>query len=211
MISASHCIQNKHEPEQKQPSNALFYIGKHNLISWNEEGYVSSGASKFIMHPDWDVNSERYDADIAIVLLMKTIQFTDDIKPICLPSNGVPTISTTGVVVGWGKSGKNSTTTPEPKVIELPIISESVCLRSHQFMTLITSNRTFCVGNKDGNGPCNGDSGGNFAVNEGGSWILKGIVSVSLLDPETNSCDLNNYVVFTDVDKHMDWITSNIK
>jgi len=38
-------------------------------------------------------------------------------------------------------------------------------------------------------------------------WFLRGLVSLSLQDPKTQSCDLANYVVFTDLSKLGDWIS----
>lgn len=156
MVTASHCIQGKGEQEPKKASDVQFYIGKHNLISWNEEGYVQSGASKMLIHPDWDINSDSYDADIAIVVLIKTVQYTNYIKSICLLNRASANFND-GVVAGWGKSEANAVITSEPKVIRLPVVSESICLRSHPAMNTITSNRTFCVGKQDGSGPCNGN------------------------------------------------------
>ena len=56
-----------------------------------------------------------------------------------------------------------------------------------------------------------GDSGGGFVVNESGIWFLKGIVSASLRDSVTNSCDLKNNIVLTDVAKYLDWIRISIE
>ena len=160
MITACHCVQNKGEQEPKKASDALFFIGKHNLNSWSEEGYVQSGASKIVVHPDWDVNSDRYDSDIAIVFLSKSVTFTKFIKPICLWSNPSTDIrdvaGMNGVVVGWGKTENNALSTSEPKLVEVPIVTEGECLRSNERFTAITSERTFCAGDRKGKGPCNG-------------------------------------------------------
>lgn len=70
----------------------------------------------------------------------------------------------------------------------------------------LTSDKTLCAGNKKGSGPCNGDSGGGLYLRQGSRWTLRGIVSNSLKDPYTNSCNLNEYVVYTDAAKYSDWI-----
>lgn len=160
MITASHCVQNKGEQEPKKARDALFYIGKHKLLEWSEEGYVQSGASKIVTHPDWDVNSDRYDSDIAIAFLSKKVAFTNFIRPICLWSNPSSDIRDVtgikGVVVGWGKT-ENNTIATEPQLVEVPIVNEGECLRSNERFTVITSERTFCAGDRKGTGPCNGN------------------------------------------------------
>jgi hypothetical protein len=45
-------------------------------------------------------------------------------------------------------------------------------------------------------------------VKENRKWTIRGIVSAALKSPE--GCDLENYVVFTDVAKNMDWINRNM-
>lgn len=60
-------------------------------------------------------------------------------------------------------------------------------------------------------GPCSGDSGGGFLVKSNNKWYLRGIISSSLVDPETLLCDTNNYAVFTDTAKYTSWITQHIE
>lgn len=55
-------------------------------------------------------------------------------------------------------------------------------------------------------GPCNGDSGSGFIMNQNGRWILRGVVSMSISDTYSRTCDLTNYVVFTDASKFLPWL-----
>jgi hypothetical protein len=43
-----------------------------------------------------------------------------------------------------------------------------------------------------------------------GKWFLRGVVSISTYDSVKQSCDLSNYVVFTDVSKFKKWLFSII-
>ena len=160
VVTAAHCIQSKGDEKSKKASDALFFIGKYNLDSWSEDGYVESGASKLIVHPDWDINSDRYDSDLAIVVLSKPVVYTNYIKPICLwssPSTDIRDIEgTEGIVVGWGKTEDDVLSTSEPKLVKVPIVDDGECLRSNERFSVITSKRTFCAGGRDGKGPCNG-------------------------------------------------------
>lgn len=100
--------------------------------------------------------------------------------------------------------------TPEPKKIDMPVVSEAECLRSHDIFRNITSNRTFCAGSRDGRGPCNGDEGDGMVFSKKNVWFLRGIVVGFLVDPITNACNLSEYFVLTDVAKFVDWIESYI-
>lgn len=63
-------------------------------------------------------------------------------------------------------------------------------------------------GDLNGAGPCTGDSGGGFVVKRGDVWVLRGVVSSALLDPDTRSCDTKRYSVFADVAKYSEWIVT---
>lgn len=66
-------------------------------------------------------------------------------------------------------------------------------------------------------GPCTGDSGAGLMILKNNRWILRGTVSGSLPmhgEQETDatsraaarSCSINQYVIYTDVAKFLDWI-----
>lgn len=66
--------------------------------------------------------------------------------------------------------------------------------------------------------PCSGDSGGGmFLRYKGGddkAWRLRGVVSVSLENEDDDSeyeCNIQQYVVFTDVAKFTSWIENIIR
>jgi hypothetical protein len=90
-----------------QTKNALLFIGKHNLIEWNEDGFEKKGAKNFKVHSDWNPNDIKYDADIALIEMDSAVKYSKFIRPICL-WNGAPEIAQivnqVGIVVGWGKS-----------------------------------------------------------------------------------------------------------
>lgn len=69
----------------------------------------------------------------------------------------------------------------------------------------------FFSGYRNGSGPCNGDSGSGFIMKRNDRWLLRGIVSMSISDTQKFTCDLKNYVVFTDASKFVSWLLSFIK
>lgn len=113
--------------------------------------------------------------------------------------------------LGWGKDETGVDYVQEPRQLQIPIVSQEECLRSDERFFRITSNRTFCAGDNSGSSPCTGDSGGGFILKRNGKWTLRGIVSVALLDSQKQSCDMNSYVVFSDVAKFKSWIDTILK
>lgn len=215
VVLAAHCIQEKNEKDTRAANRATLYFGKHNLESLDEEEYQESSAKEFILHPSWNVNTMKYDADLAIIVTRKTIQFTQWVRPICLwtAATSLELVhNRIGTIVGWGKADLQSTqlSTNEPLQVQVPIVSTTNCVFSHESFTYIISNRTFCAGDQLETGPCNGDSGGGFMIYENGVWMLRGVVSVSLLNPQTLTCDVKNHAVFTDVAQFMPWINNII-
>lgn len=207
IVTAAHCL--KVSDEVVATTMIVVYLGRNNIEDWSEEGTISPKIKNIALHPDYQRrDSESFEADIAVIVLKQTIEFTKYIRPACL-WNFDPDInhiiSKTGSVVGWGYDSKYEITS-YPNKLEIPIVSESECLRSDDAFIYTTSNRTFCAGKKDGKAPCNGDSGGPFTLKENGRWYLRGIVSISLLDLDTRKCNLRQYVVFTDVVHFIPWI-----
>jgi secreted trypsin-like serine protease len=111
-------------------------------------------------------------------------------------------------VAGWGRDENNRQITSKAKWVEVPVVSESDCYQSDLVYRYITSNRTFCAGTLNGEGPCTGDSGGGFVIKRGDQYVLRGVVSVSIADPN-KGCDEFKYLVFTDVSKYRQWIRSH--
>lgn len=117
-------------------------------------------------------------------------------------------VGQTGTVAGWGADEGGRTFTPIPKKVSANIVSDGECLRSSEAYSMLTSPRTFCAGNRDGSGPCMGDSGSGLMLNRNGRWYLRGVVSAG--QTKQQKCNLLEYVVFCDTAKHLSWITSNM-
>nr|XP_014288047.1 serine protease gd isoform X2 [Halyomorpha halys] len=113
-------------------------------------------------------------------------------------------------VVGWGLDRTKRKTKKKPEVFQLPIVDQAECLRSRKEFLYITSERTICAGLRNGTGPCSGDSGSGLLIlshkRNSSIWYLRGIISLSLLDQNKETCNLNEYIVFTDVARFTHWL-----
>lgn len=167
--------------------------------------------SSIIIHPDWDSEHPRFDADISLAALATDVTFNDRIQPICLPKPSQTEPSGNGIIIGWGRSKLDDFVNTKPDKLETQIVSNSVCFLRVPNLVYIASNRTFCSGlvNRS-KSLCAGDSGSGFvAVDQNFEhYEVKGIVSSSLLTPF--GCNTEVYSLFTDVTKFVDWIREKI-
>jgi secreted trypsin-like serine protease len=207
VISAAHCVT------AITVDQVLLYIGRYDIKSViNTDGYQERGAQQLICHPDYYKPDRSFsDADVALVLMSTPVSYTKYILPICLWPVSMANqnvVAKRGIVAGWGRDESGAGATSEPHVVELPVVSSTQCLQEDISYFYITSNRTLCAGEKNGKGPCNGDSGSGFVIKQGGKWMLRGVVSAGLPDPVKLTCDLTKYIVLSDVTKFNDWILS---
>lgn len=212
VVTAAHCF--KTSERQYAASEVVLFLGRYNILNWNEDGSKVAQAEQIVIHNDYMLNENSFDADLAVVILSENVQFTEYIRPVCLwegSTNVQELEGVMGTVFGWGQDGSGNIVSSIPKKINIPIVSEAECLRSSDTYRYITSNRTYCAGRRDGTGPCKGDSGGGMTFMRNKKWMLRGIVSAALADPIVNICNLGEYVVFTDAAKFVTWIKSYMR
>lgn len=107
VLSAAHCIHEK-QKQRKNEDKAYIVVGSFNLNT-HEDSQQKIYVERFSVHSDWDPNSYKYDADIAVITLKVQIRYTQYIRPICLPSNyeaQQDIAGRDGYVAGWGKKLK---------------------------------------------------------------------------------------------------------
>lgn len=61
-----------------------------------------------------------------------------------------------------------------------------------------------------GTSVCNGDSGGSMTFEKDGIYSIRGIVSFTKVRRNSNLCDPNEYVLFTDVAQYLTWIEEHV-
>ncbi|XP_043251936.1 serine protease gd-like isoform X1 [Colletes gigas] len=218
IITAAHCFQLGNT--SVHVGALSISLGRYELRKWNEEGSVNRHVAEYRLHPDYRprVNAQsrtNSDSDLAVLILRERVEYSATIKPICLWTASTDldvVVGRSGVVVGWGRDEFGNSYVQEPRMNVSPIVSQEVCLWSNAEFASITSNRTFCAGLRNGSGPCNGDSGSGFVMYDSitDRYYLRGVVSLSLLNRANMSCDLSQYVVYTDVAQYMDWIEAQL-
>ena len=136
--------------------------------------------------------------DLGIILVEKAIEFTEQVKPACLPKTDI-TYGSTCYASGWGsikqingsKTGKpilNVTNATDLMTAPLNIFDKSECFQetlkhnkkaTYEMFELLYDELIpggICASNRP-KSTCNGDSGGPFICKENGKAVVRGIVS----------------------------------
>jgi secreted trypsin-like serine protease len=200
IFTAAHCIQDKMVLQPRALDSFYAFIGKYDLQA-DESGATRGTFSSIRMHPDWDANTTRYDADIAVLVLNDQITFGTFVQPACLPTPTTNVFNIRGTIVGYGLTENSDIREDRPKFVKIPSVDLMECLWNSHTFHVAGSNRTFCAGER-GKRACKGDSGSGFYVKSGSStYTVTGIVSNGSPD-----CDDDQFAVFTSVPKFVDWI-----
>ncbi|KAM9801675.1 transmembrane protease serine 5 [Neosynchiropus ocellatus] len=202
ILTAAHCVHNTRVPDL---SSWTVYAGIVERTSTNMAQQNGHAVEKIIHHEDY--NSRDTDSDIALMKLRTPLDFSDTIRPICLPQyNYDPPSGTQCWISGWGHTvpleGKGPTKLSEAlKEAAVPIISTKKCNSSCMYDGMITP-RMLCAGYTDGKmDACQGDSGSPLVCQDDDVWRLIGVVSWG------NGCAQPNYPgVYTKVAEFLGWI-----
>ncbi|KAF2878907.1 hypothetical protein ILUMI_27267 [Ignelater luminosus] len=164
-----------------------------------------------IAHPFFSRGTKHHD--IALIRLERKIQFTEYIRPICVPPLDWPDleVGTRSIVVGWGLT-EDSIKSNNLMKVDVPIVSQDICNRVYTGpRSLPHKLRYLCVEGELGKGSCLGDSGGPlmriYEDNETQSikWYQDGIVSSGF------GCARAGYpAIYTKVSAYSDWISNVI-
>ncbi|KAG4078687.1 hypothetical protein HA402_015277 [Bradysia odoriphaga] len=209
VLTAAHCVQQKNSLRKLAPEDVTVLLGAYNLDLKIERGVEQRDIEEIYLHPDWKAFSEKYDADLAILVLSQIVEFTKYIRPICMPDDDLP-IDTSGSIVGWGLSEKSKGNNHEsiPVHAYTKALNDSYCYTTQQFLAMFSSMRIFCGGG-DGS-PNKGDSGGGFFILSGSSWIQYGIISASLSDARGNVLP-NSFTLYTNLRAFRSWIDETVE
>jgi hypothetical protein len=101
LFIAAHCFQNKGERSITPAGYVAALLGKFNLNVTDEYGSKRVLVWDIILHPDWNFNEEKFNADIAVVVLDKIVLFSRQIQSVCLPQPSLEEVTGNGFVVGW--------------------------------------------------------------------------------------------------------------
>ncbi|XP_075145131.1 serine protease 7 [Haematobia irritans] len=214
VITAAHCV--KGEIEQVIGPLTRIRLGEYNI---NEEidcisgdcnnKVVEVGFEQVIAHPEYDVRNNNKYHDIALIRLDQEVQYSDFIRPICLPLPETRMDITPGellIVAGWGRTLEARQSNVK-KQLAIPVAASDVCAQKYATKKVSLINSQLCAGGEFSKDSCDGDSGGPL-MRQGYKkrWYLEGVVSFG------NRCGLEGWPgVYTRVSDYIPWIQQTVR
>ncbi|KAF2896027.1 hypothetical protein ILUMI_10148 [Ignelater luminosus] len=221
VLTAAHCVTGKDVP--REWTLARVRLGEYNITQDEEcldteDGPLCSRPldveiEEIIAHERYDSSNINQYHDIALLRLAEHVNYTDFIKPICIPmTDDLINRNYTGfslTVAGWG--GTSTSTTQNDVMLQL-----AITVRSDYECTAVYKTRVnigvgqLCAGGEQGKDSCKGDSGGPLMVLDATTnynLYVVGVVSYGLV-----KCGLENWPgIYTKVSKYVPWIVSKLR
>ncbi|XP_029629091.1 transmembrane protease serine 5-like isoform X1 [Salmo trutta] len=203
VVTAAHCVHNYRLP---QVSSWVVYAGIVTRSSAKMAQYTGYAVEKIIYNKKY--NPRSHDNDIALMKLLTPLNFSDTIRPICLPQyeHDLPG-GTQCWISGWGYTQPDDVLIPATlKEAPVPLISTKKCNSSCMYNGEVTP-RMLCAGYTEGKvDACQGDSGGPLVCQIDNVWRLVGVVIWG-----TGCAEPNHPGVYTKVAEFLGWIYDMIE
>ncbi|KAF2898239.1 hypothetical protein ILUMI_07941 [Ignelater luminosus] len=218
VLTAAHCVSIS--------ENLPIYLNKVRLGEWKistvedcDEEFPSNCADPVIdlnieekiVHPQYKLGEGKND--IALLRLERNIEYTNSIRPICLPVGESPDPRSRSemYVAGWGAT-ENSSSSDVKLKLKLQIASRSYCNERLNSIGGVDFTQ-ICAGGKRGEDSCKGDSGGPLMrsstsenLNANPKWFQEGIVSRGI------HCGIRGVPgIYARVAYYMHWIIDNLR
>lgn len=103
LLTAAHCMQPKTQITPIRSNEFMAQLGRYELSKAYERGVQVAHPLKVHIHPDWNYDTENYDADLSIILLRRNVAFSFSTSPVCFWRSDEMLLATNGIVVGWVK------------------------------------------------------------------------------------------------------------
>jgi len=182
-------------------------LGEHDINKFRADPNDSKlirKAQRVIIHPGF--NRFLLSDDIALIELEDTVEFGDNIQPICLPEIDEDFSGQMGFVSGWGYTSYRLGTLPNVlQIAKVPILTNDECEKMYRKAGYVrgVTETMVCAGYPEGGiDSCEGDSGGPLMIRRpDNSWVLVGIVSNGIRCAEPNLPG-----IYTRVSKFINWI-----
>jgi hypothetical protein len=144
VLFAAHCVESKKSFITTQAEFSIF-VFQDDLKETGSDFHIS----RIIVHPDWNILTKPYEADIAIAILKELVEFSSNVTNICLNSPSKPVedfVGQNATVAGWGHTEESFTSVNDLRAVTVPIVERYKC-RESPVLRDIYSETLFCAGN----------------------------------------------------------------
>ncbi|KAK8377043.1 hypothetical protein O3P69_013589 [Scylla paramamosain] len=195
ILTAAHCVAHM---SQLDIQNLRVRLGAHNLLAV-ERSVQEMKVSRVVRHKDYD--SQRLYNDVAMLTLSQPVDYTSEIRPVCLDSTGKTYDGEDVTVAGWGSMHEGG---PQPSTLHkanLRVVSLNDCKKKYGPAAPGGIVPTYLCAGTDGKDSCQGDSGGPLVKFVQGVWRQVGLVSWGI------GCGKGHYPgVYSRVSSFLPWI-----
>ncbi|XP_078035087.1 proclotting enzyme [Augochlora pura] len=200
ILTAAHCVANMNPWDV---ARLTVRLGDHNIKTNTEIRHIERRVKRVVRHRGFNLRT-LYN-DVALLTLSEPVAFSEQIRPICLPSGSQLYSGKTATVIGWGSLRESG---PQPAVLQevsIPIWSNGECKLKYGAAAPGGIVDSFLCAGRAAKDSCSGDSGGPLMVNDG-RWTQVGVVSWGI------GCGKGQYPgVYTRVTHFLPWIHKNLK
>lgn len=99
VLTAAHCVHQKNEAKLSA-SDILVLLGHHSLKSLSEPNSQSREVENIFVHESWNFSDIKYYSDLAVLAVVKKVEFSPFIQPVCLTDDSELMKLKDGYVVG---------------------------------------------------------------------------------------------------------------
>jgi len=196
VLTAAHCAHDASEMK--------VMLGAHNVREAAEEGRLELITRDFFTHEKY--SQITLHNDLALVHLPEPVNFTNIIRPVCLPKHSESDehwAHEDCQASGWGKPTDSATSiSPELREVTVDTITNIAC--ALEYPTVVNKN-IICISGKNGKSTCNGDSGGPLHLVQDGVFKQIGITSFG----SSLGCEIGMHAGFTRPASFLEWIETN--
>jgi len=173
IMSAAHCASGE------TPAILVIVIGDHTRNDLSNTVRQTHDVDRIHMHEQY--NARTLVNDIALTRTVQTLQFNDNIQPVCGPEPTDQYAHRRTVASGWGTLFSGGPCCPQTlQYVSMNITTNAFCSAAYPIIYPVTADMICASDNTGGNerDTCQGDSGGPLVVQDAdGTFRVVGIVS----------------------------------
>ncbi|CAH0559645.1 unnamed protein product [Brassicogethes aeneus] len=217
ILTAAHCMvdENKDGTISITPGNFEVAVGKFYRQYRHPEDKDAqySPVKEILPSGDYRGSFGSYTSDIALLVVKIEFKPSKMVQPVCRDNSNIIhlTAGQLGVVTGWGYTKHGGEASNELRELVVPFEEDSIC-RSKlplEYVHRYYSNDKLCAGfHNNSKSVCEGDSGGGLVFEQNQRYYIRGIVSIS--PRQDGSCDIQQYTLYTNVNKFNSFIDKTI-